>query len=244
MNEQTPRDGAPEQRFKRGIVEKALTWAAKREWIPIIEPTAQERSKFILRESHIADYMQPGQKWADIGTGPGHTLEQIIKTTQDNQITIIGLDPFVVPFRPVRNRLASNKHHSFIRGAGQQIPLADHSVDGATLFFTLHHIPPNDRNLVLNEVQRIVKPEGIVCIVEDTPKDSKQAKVVELWDRMANGGVKGGEEHLGDQQWEDIFSKRGYILDHKYNFYSRDPFGRDVPHTSFIFKLPNNDTPR
>ncbi len=49
-------------------------------------------------------------------------------------------------------------------GVGQQLPLADGSVDVVVFMRTLHHVPVEDMGSALREARRVLRPDGAgVC---------------------------------------------------------------------------------
>lgn len=225
------------QSFKRGIADKAMNIGGFMKFgLPLIEKTGIKRAKWLMRESGIVDVMQDGENWLDVGTGPGHNLEQMILQMQKikKNVQFFSVDPFIKPFSTVLKRLLKINEYNqkiFFRAGAQELPFDDASMDGISVFFVLHHIPPGDRAKVFEELKRVLKPNGKLIIIEDTPKDKFQARWVKFWDALTNGGFKVGDHHLSDAAWKKIFKKQGLTLISEKHFSSSS--GK-VPHTCFI----------
>ena len=54
----------------------------------------------------------------------------------------------------------------YLVGGAQSLPLATGSVDVAVFMRTLHHVPPPDLMLALQEARRVLRPDGIVFVAE------------------------------------------------------------------------------
>jgi ubiquinone/menaquinone biosynthesis C-methylase UbiE len=50
-----------------------------------------------------------------------------------------------------------------------EIPFPDRTFDLATLVCVLHHVPPHHRKMLIDDVIRVVKPGGWLCIIEHNP---------------------------------------------------------------------------
>lgn len=54
----------------------------------------------------------------------------------------------------------------FLKGSVQALPLEDESVDAVTLGFGIHEIPKDKRDLLFQEVRRVLKPGGRLAMYE------------------------------------------------------------------------------
>jgi SAM-dependent methyltransferase len=52
---------------------------------------------------------------------------------------------------------------------GKILPYASGSFDLATAICVMHHVPPQERLGLLCEIRRVVRPGGLVCIIEHNP---------------------------------------------------------------------------
>jgi len=88
---------------------------------------------------------------------------------------------------------------------GQSLPYSDAAFDCAMAVTVMHHVPPQDWMVFLNELRRVVRPGGLVVIIEHNPLNpltqwvvrtapmDKNAKLVTAWRLqrlMAEAGLK------------------------------------------------------
>lgn len=111
----------------------------------------------------LGEAVRPGERVVDIGTGPATIplhLQRFFPTA-----AFCGLD-----ISPAM--LAQARRHSqrmavplgLMCGAGEALPLADHSLDVVISFFTMHHL--DDPGALLAEVDRVLRPEGRFLLID------------------------------------------------------------------------------
>ena len=206
---------------------------------PIDKKIAQDRAEDLVEGSGIVKHLEENGIYLDIGTGPGHILEKLLSKTANKNVKIIGLDPFAKPFAAVRERLEGGERHLFVRGAGQQLPIKEKSLNGAILYFVAHHLPTEDREMLFDEIDVILKDGGKIFLIEDTPGDVEERERVEKWDKRLNF-ESGPEEHayLSDAEWKTFFERRGYDLVDETHFAdeSRKEEEGTIPHSSYVLR--------
>jgi len=122
------------------------------------------------RLSPLLQFLKPGSSVVSIGVGQGEELCSLYDLFQGN-IKIIAVDISQVALEQARSRVERNSFDvSFIHADAKSIPLDNESVDGVILSSTLHEVysyNPDGFNsflTCLNEVDRILKKEGVVFI--------------------------------------------------------------------------------
>jgi SAM-dependent methyltransferase len=88
----------------------------------------------------------------DIGSGAGNMAHHLAHYGE-----VIGLD-----YNPRPLAVAHSRGLTVLRSSGDQLPIADASIDLVALLDTIEHIP--DEFAVLAEVERVLKPGGKVII--------------------------------------------------------------------------------
>ncbi len=64
---------------------------------------------------------------------------------------------------------ADNSHGNYLDFDGRNFPFDDASFDLATAICVMHHVAPAERQNFMSEMRRVVRPGGLVCVVEHNP---------------------------------------------------------------------------
>ena len=97
-----------------------------------------------------------GKTVLDLGCGGGFMSEALAR----RGATVIGVDPSEEAIRVAQAHAESERFKiEYEVGYGESIPVADHSVDCIVCVDVLEHVADLDR--VLDEVQRVLKPDGV-----------------------------------------------------------------------------------
>jgi len=109
-----------------------------------------------------------GKKILDAGCGPGTYGLMLAQT--GNEVVGVEISPDSVQ---VANRRAKEKEVNFIAHVGdlEKLPFEDNTFDICFCGWVLHHFP--DFNASVSELSRVLKPEGLIAIVE--PNESNLA---------------------------------------------------------------------
>jgi ubiquinone/menaquinone biosynthesis C-methylase UbiE len=115
----------------------------------------------------IAEWMagrnQRELRGLDVGCGTGRLLAFLHDAWPGMRWTGLDLSPpYLAEARRLIGRTARVK---LIEGAAEKLPLDDASLDVAVSSFVMHELPP-----VLKETARVVKPGGLIVIVDSIQK--------------------------------------------------------------------------
>jgi ubiquinone/menaquinone biosynthesis C-methylase UbiE len=123
----------------------------------------------------IAEWMQGRPQRTlralDVGCGTGRLLAFLHDAWPG--MRLIGLDlsaPYLAEARRLAGRTARVK---LMEGAAEALPFADASLDLVTSSFLLHELPKKVRGQALSEMARVLKPGGLVVIVESLQKGDR-----------------------------------------------------------------------
>jgi ubiquinone/menaquinone biosynthesis C-methylase UbiE len=146
---------------------RAYLPAAGRDWrLPFYDPLVALMGAGRTRRALIERAaLQPHQRVLEIGCGTGTLLTQI--ALEDPTIDVVGLDPD--PKALARARQKARRRHLSIRldqGFADQTPYPDDSFDRVFSSFMFHHLPAHEKEPVLREVRRVLKPQGLFVMLD------------------------------------------------------------------------------
>ncbi len=75
---------------------------------------------------------------------------------------VILIEPSEKLLKEAKENLADQKNIVFLLGKGEALPQESHSIDVALMVRVSHHL--NDLNLVLGEINRVLKPNGFLIL--------------------------------------------------------------------------------
>lgn len=112
-----------------------------------------------------------GEVVVDIGTGTGNLGSKFI----EDQVKVIGIDQSEKMLEKCKEKhpeIETRKGHFLA------IPLLDGSVDAIVTSYALHHLPDEEKLLALEEMTRILKQGGQICIADLMFKDQNHRESV------------------------------------------------------------------
>lgn len=95
----------------------------------------------------------------DVGSSFGWLEKEILKI--DKTVKIIGIEP---DFEAVNFSNKNIKNAKFLVGNALKLPVKNNYADIATLFDVVEHVPKNSENVALSEVNRVLKPKGLLFL--------------------------------------------------------------------------------
>ncbi|TGL26096.1 methyltransferase domain-containing protein [Leptospira bourretii] len=113
-----------------------------------------------LYRSWILQELPLCEKILDLGCGPGGLIPFLLNKSKH----VIGVDNSSKMIENASSHYGKNPSVSLIQTPMEHLPLADNSCDAVVASMVMHHIshPPT----VLEEVARVLKPGGVLCIVD------------------------------------------------------------------------------
>ena len=122
-------------------------------------------------QSHVA---LAGKRLVDVGCGAMAFSLQLAEHAGH----VLAIDPDAVQAK--KNRNAELPPNVEFREAGaDQFPASDNSIDGVVFAYSLHHVPSEIYPAVYREIQRVLKPDGFLYVIE--PIDCPWNKVMQLF---------------------------------------------------------------
>lgn len=121
------------------------------------------------REDVVSDEMQiisseigiAGRRVADIGCGSGAFACRL--AIEGSAASVVGFD---VPGALPKRDGATPDIVRFLPGKAQDLPLEDDEIDLAFMMKSLHHVPGDQMDAALEEIARVLVPDGILYVSE------------------------------------------------------------------------------
>jgi SAM-dependent methyltransferase len=121
------------------------------------------RAKVDLLRDLIARRLGPGKPtMLDVGCGVG-SFHPLLRGMVGR---LNGID---VSSASIEQARADNGDVGYRAFDGNSFPFGDRSFDMVTAICVLHHVAPVEWTRFMNEMRRVVRPGGLVCVVEHNP---------------------------------------------------------------------------
>jgi cyclopropane fatty-acyl-phospholipid synthase-like methyltransferase len=137
------------------------------EWLlPLYDPFSRLLGAGKIHRKLLRDAdLRPGQLVLEIGCGTGNLLLAAKATEPD--VAVVGLDPDLSALARARRKARRRGLAVQLdRGYADELPYPSASVDRVLSAFMLHHVPPAERETVLREVVRVLRPGGRLHLVD------------------------------------------------------------------------------
>ncbi len=111
--------------------------------------------------------IRPGEKVLEIGFGTGHSLKEL-SSRVGSEGRVVGIDISSEMCRISKERLLAesfSENVELICADAVWIPLKEHTFHKGFMSFTLELFKEEEIGLVLNEIRRVLKEEGKLCLV-------------------------------------------------------------------------------
>lgn len=103
-----------------------------------------------------------GEFLLDIGCGTGIILNELWKKLGEN-VAFFGIDPSLDMLEIAKKKTANSKIN-LKQTYADELPFIDNNFDWVISVLTMHHIPNEQKEKVISEIKRVLKPNGIVLI--------------------------------------------------------------------------------
>jgi ubiquinone/menaquinone biosynthesis C-methylase UbiE len=127
----------------------------------VLPPVAQHLNEHGIRRGQVLD----------VGSGSGSMLRQMATAFPQHKYYGLDLSPFYTEF--ARERLPRG-NVTFISDNAENMPFKDEHFDVVTCAHVLHELPRHARHKVLSEMQRVLKPGGILVVEDSVQLDAER----------------------------------------------------------------------
>ncbi|MGI9401584.1 MAG: class I SAM-dependent methyltransferase [Rhizobiaceae bacterium] len=156
-------------------------------------------------------YDLEGRKVADIGAGDGTFSRQL--NQEGAIVTAVEIDPEMVE----RTAAMLPSSMEMKVGRAEELPFESNSMNLLCFFFSFHHVPINVQDRAINEVSRVLKPDGRLHVVEPFPYGSMfdVVRLVEDETEVRTNSHK-VMDSLTDRSGFELVARSDYVLTREY----------------------------
>lgn len=147
--------------------------------------------------------LKAGDRVLDVGCGTGIFAGRIARQYPGANVVGLDLSPGMLQIAR-HNCKHLDENVQFVEGDSEHLPFADDSFDVVTCVHSFHHYPNKHR--VLAEMERVLRPGGIVCII-DGNRDNWWGYLVFDWVVTT---IEGLVHHCSGKEFRDLYEQAGF----------------------------------
>jgi len=117
--------------------------------------------RWYRRQALLRAGLKAGDRVLDVAIGTGLVAREALRIVGE-QGSVIGLDPSI----GMLSQAVAALNLPAVLGTGEELPLADASVDFVSMGYALRHLA--DLSKAFSEFHRVLKPGGRICLLEIT----------------------------------------------------------------------------
>jgi ubiquinone/menaquinone biosynthesis C-methylase UbiE len=165
-----------------------IRWA--RYYDPLVKLMTMGRTNAMRQRTADLAHIQTGDKVLDVGCGTGD-LTMAAKERAGSSGQVMGIDPSPEMIAVARQKAeAKGRAIDYRIGVIEALPFAENSFDVVLSSFMMHHLPDHLKTEGLTEIQRVLRPNGHLLIVDFRPPDSLYSKF--FLTLFLHGGMQSG----------------------------------------------------
>ncbi|MWV39035.1 methyltransferase domain-containing protein [Natrialba sp. INN-245] len=148
----------------------ALRWRSNPSPCPYAQRRAIDLPRPVITRSRLREVLEPrpGERVLEIGPGTGYYTGTVARALEPSgTVHAVDIQSEMVEHLRTRLRQEGQSNVEPIRGDARSLPYPDDAFDAAYLVLVLGEIP--DRKRALDELERVLKPDGRLVVGESLP---------------------------------------------------------------------------
>jgi ubiquinone/menaquinone biosynthesis C-methylase UbiE len=110
-------------------------------------------------------------RWLELGSGAGSATRPVLETFKKTRVTALDLSsPYL---KVARERLHRYTKLDFVQGDATQTSFQNDSFDAVYSVYILHELPQAEREQLVREAYRVLKPGGILVLADSLQLDDE-----------------------------------------------------------------------
>lgn len=155
-----------------------------------------EKLALVLYHKYLNPSSKPNLTYLDVGCGNGSKTKLFADKLNLSKKNIWGTD--IEEWGPYKSQSKSSLPIQFKLLKDNKLDFKDNEFDLLSIFLALHHIPPDQINSLLEEFKRVLKPNGILVIIEHNILDDFDHLIVDI--------EHGFNSHIYDKKPDDTYA--------------------------------------
>jgi ubiquinone/menaquinone biosynthesis C-methylase UbiE len=207
-----------ERETKKGELNGELPHLTKRErmWVENY-PNGFDIPGNLKLANDFINTIPSGSKLLEVGCGPGRVLRHLTKHIEGVEAVGIDINKAAIDYASVKHSGIAK----FRRMNGTELECSENSFDNVIMIGVVGGVEPEEREKLMAQAFRVVKPSGSVAIVEfkyntDPDKVQKYKEAEDITHEKGTRIIKRGNKelvvkHFTEDELIELFAKAGFI---------------------------------
>ena len=210
--------------------------------------------KYVLRKQNNSQPRISPSCYLDIGCFDGSITNSIARYFKLNKLQTHGVD-----IKSYGKSVGDSEYDdiTFTEYDGKILPYSDDSFDLITCLMVLHHVPEENLNTLMSEINRVMKPNGVIILREHDVNKNVERKALDImhhfydyvwsgdhWNDESNDNVtiQWQTNYKSNIEWTELFMSNGFVSHTPASVFHNDQINPFMSYMCSYRKLPVKST--